>query len=86
MKRITFNFLIAENFPNYIDDHTISNNQELAEKITITIYDILSELTNADWLTDCKLKTNLLEHIKLFLSIQTIEGKRSNPILDTIKK
>lgn len=80
-----FQFLIAENFPNYIDDHTISNNQELAEKITITIYDILSELTNADWLTDCKLKTNLLEHIKLFLSIQTIEGKRSNPILDTIK-
>ena len=54
-----FQFLIAENFPNYIDDHTISNNQELAEKITITIYDILSELTNADWLTDCKLKTNL---------------------------
>lgn len=80
-----FQFLIAENFPNYINDDTEPINQELAENIVTTIYDVLSELTEANWLSDKTLKDSLLKHIKLFLNVQTIEGSRSNPILDTIK-
>lgn len=85
LEKSYFQFLIAENFPNYIDDCVISSNQEIAEKIITTIYDVLSELTDANWLSDSKLRDSLLEHIKLFLNVQTIEGNRSNPILDTIK-
>lgn len=80
-----FEFLIAENFPNCIDNQSITDNQELAEKIISIFYTTLSNTTDAKWITDQNLRSNLKEHVNLFLNVQTINGNRSNPILDTIK-
>ncbi len=85
IERAYMNFCIAENSPNLIDDSVISANQKLAEDIIELIQDTLSKLTDSPWAKDSTLRANLLEHIKLFLKIQTIEGNRNNPLLNTIK-
>ncbi|MBF0779060.1 BglG family transcription antiterminator [Streptococcus cuniculi] len=78
-------FSIAENFPHLIDHQSTNENQLLAEELVALIFQTLTETTNADWHLDQQLQNSLLEHLKLFLNIQTIEGKRTNPILKTIK-
>ncbi|MTB64756.1 PRD domain-containing protein [Streptococcus sp. zg-86] len=78
-------FSVAENFPHLIDNQSTDENQFLAKNIVSLISQTLKELTNSDWYLDNQLQNNLLEHIKLFLNIQTISGQRSNPILKTIK-
>ncbi|MGT2908138.1 BglG family transcription antiterminator [Streptococcus dentiloxodontae] len=85
IERTYINFCIAENSPRLIDDTVINENQELAKNIIELIHKTLQMLTDSSWIYDSTLEINLLEHIKLFLKIQTIEGKRNNPLLDTIK-
>lgn len=85
LEKAYINFCIAENSPNLIDDAIISENQKLAEDITELIQYTLLKLTGSTWAKDSTLQSNLLEHIKLFLKIQTIEGNRNNPLLDTVK-
>lgn len=79
------NFCIAENSPRLIDDTAINENQELAENILELIHNTLQKYTDSNWIYDSTLESNLLEHIKLFLKVQTIEGNRSNPLLETVK-
>lgn len=79
------NFCIAENSPSLIDDIAVNENQETAQNILKVIHNTLQTLTDADWINDKRLHSKLLEHIKLFLKIQTIEGNRTNPIFDTVK-
>lgn len=78
-------YCIAENHPSLIEETVDQSIHKLAEQIVIAIQDNLENLTSASWTRDSILKTNLLEHIKLFLKIQTIEADRNNPLLDTIK-
>lgn len=79
-------FLIAENHPEMIDDRLTESHQELAQLIVDTIQTYLEQATRqAVWTTDSLLRKSLLEHMKLFLKVQTIEGSRSNPLLETIK-
>ncbi|HEM3629105.1 TPA: PTS sugar transporter subunit IIA [Streptococcus suis] len=63
----------------------MNENQELAEHILELIHNTLHKYTDSNWIYDCTLENNLLEHIKLFLKVQTIEGNRSNPLLETVK-
>lgn len=85
LERNYINFCIAENSPRLIDDTVMNENQELAEHILELIHNTLHKYTNSNWIYDCTLENNLLEHIKLFLKVQTIEGNRSNPLLETVK-
>ncbi|WP_165211127.1 BglG family transcription antiterminator [Streptococcus tangpeifui] len=85
IERSYINFCIAENSPHLIDDSAINENQELAENILELIHNTLQKLTDSNWIDDLTLENNLLEHIKLFLKIQTIKGNRNNPLLNTVK-
>lgn len=84
-EQLYIEFSIAENFPHLIDNQSSKEHQSLAEEIVSLIFQTLQETSHSDWNSDWQLKNNLLEHIKLFLTIQTIEGQRTNPILKTIK-
>lgn len=85
LERNYINFCIAENSPRLIDDTVVNENQELAENILQLIQNTLKKYTDSSWIYDSTLENNLLEHIKLFLKVQTIEGNRSNPLLETVK-
>ncbi|HFI0149998.1 TPA: transcription antiterminator [Streptococcus suis] len=85
LERNYINFCIAENSPRLIDDTVVNENQELAENILQLIQNTLKKYTDSSWIYDSTLENNLLVHIKLFLKVQTIEGNRSNPLLETVK-
>lgn len=76
----------AENQPSVIDDHSLNENDNIAQSIVNSIKYTLSNSTDSVWPYDKILEKNLLEHIKLFLKIQTIDANRNNPIIETIKK
>ena len=78
-------FCIAENAPNLIDDSLTKSNQLISKEIVKTIQESLKSSTSSYWVMDKSLEKNLLEHIKLFLKVQTINGNRDNPLLETIK-
>lgn len=85
MEKDYLHFCIAENYPNLIDDRLTKSNQILAEDMVHTIQSVLKSLDGTPWIKNTHLEKNLLEHIKLFLKVQIIEGNRNNPLLETIK-
>jgi lichenan operon transcriptional antiterminator len=78
--------VISENFPAALKNSQMVDSQEsLAIEITDRIIHDLSLQISDQWIFDKELFVNLKEHLSRLLSIHTINIRRSNPILQTVK-
>ncbi|WP_288227305.1 BglG family transcription antiterminator [uncultured Enterococcus sp.] len=82
-----FTYYLALNAPRLVEtESTSKSSTETAQAIVSELLHAIKRTSNFDWLEDKMLVEDLTSHIEGFINMNLMEARRSNPLLETIKK